>query len=91
MFFKSSYYDLSGVGRMKINLRLGINSSIDLRTLRKEDILLTAKTLIKLKDTQGPVDDIDHLGNRRVRAVGELLENSIVSDWFEWNEPLKNG
>ncbi|MEA1947681.1 MAG: DNA-directed RNA polymerase subunit beta [Thermodesulfobacteriota bacterium] len=75
MFFKSSYYDLSGVGRMKINLRLGINSSIDLRTLRKEDVLLTAKTLIKLKDTQGSVDDIDHLGNRRVRAVGELLEN----------------
>ena len=75
MFFKSSYYDLSGVGRMKINIRLGINSSIDLRTLRKEDILLTAKTLVKLKDTQGAVDDIDHLGNRRVRAVGELLEN----------------
>jgi len=75
MFFKSSYYDLSGVGRMKINLRLGINSSIDLRTLRKEDILFTAKTLVKLKDTQGAVDDIDHLGNRRVRAVGELLEN----------------
>ncbi|MBW1726681.1 MAG: DNA-directed RNA polymerase subunit beta [Deltaproteobacteria bacterium] len=75
MFFRSSYYDLSGVGRMKINLRLGINSSIDLRTLRKEDILLTAKTLVKLKDTQGAVDDIDHLGNRRVRAVGELLEN----------------
>jgi DNA-directed RNA polymerase subunit beta len=75
MFFKSSYYDLSGVGRMKINLRLGIDSSIDLRTLRKEDILLTAKTLVKLKDTQGSVDDIDHLGNRRVRAVGELLEN----------------
>ena len=75
MFFKSSYYDLSGVGRMKINLRLGISSSIDLRTLRKEDILLTTKTLVKLKDTQGAVDDIDHLGNRRVRAVGELLEN----------------
>ncbi|MGD9082106.1 MAG: DNA-directed RNA polymerase subunit beta, partial [Desulfobacterales bacterium] len=54
---------------------LGIDSSIDLRTLRKEDILLTAKTLVKLKDTQGSVDDIDHLGNRRVRAVGELLEN----------------
>jgi DNA-directed RNA polymerase subunit beta len=75
MFFKSSYYDLSGVGRMKINIRLGINSSIDLRTLRKEDILLTTKTLLELKDTQGAVDDIDHLGNRRVRAVGELLEN----------------
>ncbi len=75
MFFKSSYYDLSGVGRMKINIRLGINSSIDLKTLRKEDILLAAKTLIELKDAQGTIDDIDHLGNRRVRAVGELLEN----------------
>jgi DNA-directed RNA polymerase subunit beta len=75
MFFKSSYYDLSGVGRMKINIRLGINSNINLRTLRKEDILLTTKTLLELKDTQGAVDDIDHLGNRRVRAVGELLEN----------------
>ncbi len=75
MFFKSAYYDLSGVGRMKINIRLGIDSSIHLRTLRKEDILLTTKTLLELKDTQGAVDDIDHLGNRRVRAVGELLEN----------------
>jgi DNA-directed RNA polymerase subunit beta len=75
MFFKSAYYDLSGVGRMKINTRLGINSSIDLKTLRKEDIFLTTKTLLELKDTQGAVDDIDHLGNRRVRAVGELLEN----------------
>jgi DNA-directed RNA polymerase subunit beta len=75
MFFKSAYYDLSGVGRMKINTRLGINSSIDLKTLRKEDVLLTTKTLLELKDTQGAVDDIDHLGNRRVRAVGELLEN----------------
>ncbi len=75
LFFKSAYYDLSGVGRLKINLRLGIKASLDLRTLRKEDILLTAKTLVELRDTQGVVDDIDHLGNRRVRAVGELLEN----------------
>ncbi|MDM8514767.1 DNA-directed RNA polymerase subunit beta [Desulfobacterales bacterium HSG16] len=75
LFFKSTYYDLSGVGRMKINLRLGINTPVSLRTLRKEDILLTARTLVVLKDTQGVVDDIDHLGNRRVRAVGELLEN----------------
>ncbi|MBL7195985.1 MAG: DNA-directed RNA polymerase subunit beta [Desulfobacterales bacterium] len=75
LFFKSTYYDLSGVGRMKINLRLGINTSVDLRILRKEDILLTAKTLVELRDTKGAVDDIDHLGNRRVRAVGELLEN----------------
>jgi DNA-directed RNA polymerase subunit beta len=75
LFFKSAYYDLSGVGRLKINLRLGINTPVGVRTLRKEDILLTAKTLVELRDVQGPVDDIDHLGNRRVRAVGELLEN----------------
>ncbi|MDL1968089.1 MAG: DNA-directed RNA polymerase subunit beta [Deltaproteobacteria bacterium] len=75
LFFRSTYYDLSKVGRLKINLRLGIDAPIDLNILRKEDILLTAKILVKLKDTQGLVDDIDHLGNRRVRAVGELLEN----------------
>jgi len=75
LFFKSAYYDLSNVGRLKINLRLGIDTPINIVTLRKEDILLTAKTLIALRDTQGVVDDIDHLGNRRVRAVGELLEN----------------
>ncbi len=75
LFFKNAYYDLSGVGRLKINHRLGIATPIDVRILRKEDILLTAKTLVELRDNQGPVDDIDHLGNRRVRAVGELLEN----------------
>ena len=75
LFFKSTYYDLSGVGRLKINQRLAISSTKNLNILRKEDILLTAKVLIELRDTQGVVDDIDHLGNRRVRAVGELLEN----------------
>jgi DNA-directed RNA polymerase subunit beta len=75
LFFKSTYYDLSGVGRLKINQRLGISSEINLNILRREDILLTTKALIELRDTQGVVDDIDHLGNRRVRAVGELLEN----------------
>jgi len=75
MFFRTSYYDLSGVGRMKLNLRLGIDIPVSVRTLRREDILLTVKTLVRLRDAQGPVDDIDHLGNRRVRAVGELLEN----------------
>ncbi|MDD2316894.1 MAG: DNA-directed RNA polymerase subunit beta [Desulfobacterales bacterium] len=75
LFFKSAYYDLSGVGRLKINLRLGIQTPVSVTTLRKEDILLTTKTLVALRDTQGLVDDIDHLGNRRVRAVGELLEN----------------
>jgi DNA-directed RNA polymerase subunit beta len=75
LFFRQAYYDLSKVGRLKMNHRLGIDTKIDVKTLRKEDVLLTAATLIELKDTQGKVDDIDHLGNRRVRAVGELLQN----------------
>jgi DNA-directed RNA polymerase subunit beta len=78
LFFSPSHYDLSPVGRLKTNIRLGLGQdgvSLDIRTLRKEDILLTTKILVDLKDSQGPVDDIDHLGNRRVRAVGELLEN----------------
>ncbi|MBF0100717.1 MAG: DNA-directed RNA polymerase subunit beta [Desulfobacterales bacterium] len=75
LFFRSASYDLSDVGRLKLNHRLGIKTSLDVKTLRKEDILLTTKTLVELRDTQGQVDDIDHLGNRRVRAVGELLES----------------
>ncbi|MFP4475884.1 MAG: DNA-directed RNA polymerase subunit beta [Desulfatibacillaceae bacterium] len=75
LFFKPSHYDLSAVGRLKLNLRLSLDTPVEVTTLRREDILLTAKTLVTLRDTQGMVDDIDHLGNRRVRAVGELLEN----------------
>ena len=75
LFFKPDYYDLSSVGRLKLNHRLGITARVDLPTLRKEDLLLAVKTLIDLRNVQGQVDDIDHLGNRRVRAVGELLEN----------------
>ncbi len=75
LFFKPSHYDLSAVGRLKLNFRLNLDTDVSITTLRREDILLTAKTLVDLKDTQGQVDDIDHLGNRRVRAVGELLEN----------------
>ncbi len=75
LFFNPDNYDLSSVGRLKLNHRLGLEVPLEDRTLRKEDILLTVKKLIELKDTNGAVDDIDHLGNRRVRAVGELLEN----------------
>lgn len=78
LFFSPSHYDLSPVGRLKMNIRLGLHQDeapIDGRTLQKEDILLTTKILVDLKDSQGQVDDIDHLGNRRVRAVGELLES----------------
>ncbi len=74
LFFEPTYYDLSKVGRLKMNLRLEQEVPIEVQTLGKEDILLTTKTLVTLKDTQGPVDDIDHLGDRRVRTVGELLE-----------------
>ncbi len=80
LFFDASRYDLSEVGRMKLNSRLGISNEkvpLSYGTLRKEDILLTLDTLLKLKDGIGEVDDIDHLGNRRIRSVGELLENQI--------------
>ncbi len=75
LFFDPSTYDLSEVGRYKMNKRLGLDIPINVRVLTKEDILATLKYLIELKETQGPPDDIDHLGNRRVRSVGELVEN----------------
>ncbi|UCD86120.1 MAG: DNA-directed RNA polymerase subunit beta [Deltaproteobacteria bacterium] len=75
LFFSPDRYDLSRVGRLKLNHRLGLNVPLEETTLRKEDILEIVKYLIRLKDSRGNVDDIDHLGNRRVRTVGELLEN----------------
>jgi DNA-directed RNA polymerase subunit beta len=75
LFFNSERYDLSKVGRLKLNRKLGFDTSLDVTTLRKEDILEVVRYLILLRNGQGTVDDIDHLGNRRVRSVGELLEN----------------
>jgi DNA-directed RNA polymerase subunit beta len=75
LFFDSERYDLSSVGRVKMNSRLGFETDDSLRTLRKEDILSIVKILCELKDGKGEIDDIDHLGNRRVRSVGELMEN----------------
>ena len=75
LFFNINTYDLSKVGRLKLNYRLNFDVPLDQRTLRKEDILGTVKELITLKNSEAMVDDIDNLGNRRVRAVGELLEN----------------
>ncbi len=75
LFFDSERYDLSAVGRVKMNSRLGFTTEDSVRTLRKEDILAVVKLLVDLKDGRGEIDDIDHLGNRRVRSVGELLEN----------------
>ncbi|MEO1242189.1 MAG: DNA-directed RNA polymerase subunit beta [Pseudomonadota bacterium] len=75
LFFDPERYDLSSVGRVKMNIRLGFETDDSLRTLRKEDILDVLKTLVNLRDGRGEIDDIDNLGNRRVRSVGELMEN----------------
>jgi DNA-directed RNA polymerase subunit beta len=75
LFFDGERYDLSAVGRVKMNSRLGFEPDDTMRTLRKTDILAILKILVDLKDGRGEIDDIDHLGNRRVRSVGELMEN----------------
>ena len=75
LFFDEERYDLSAVGRVKMSARLDLEVDDTLRVLRKVDILSILKELISLKDGHGEIDDIDHLGNRRVRSVGELLEN----------------
>jgi DNA-directed RNA polymerase subunit beta len=75
LFFDAERYDLSAVGRVKMNMRMDLKTDDTLRTLRKEDILAVTKTLVELRDGKGEVDDIDNLGNRRVRSVGELMEN----------------
>jgi DNA-directed RNA polymerase subunit beta len=76
LFFDSERYDLSSVGRVKMNLRLETPQvSDEIRVLRREDVLNVLKTLVGLRDGRGEIDDIDNLGNRRVRSVGELLEN----------------
>ena len=78
LFFDNDRYDLSSVGRVKMNVALDISfedAPDTYRTLRKDDILRIVKRLVELRDGKGEVDDIDHLGNRRVRSVGELMEN----------------
>jgi DNA-directed RNA polymerase subunit beta len=75
LFFDSERYDLSAVGRVKMNMRLDLDAEDTVRTLRREDIVACVKALVDLRDGRGDIDDIDHLGNRRVRSVGELMEN----------------
>jgi DNA-directed RNA polymerase subunit beta len=75
LFFDSERYDLSAVGRVKMNMRLDLDAEDTQRILRSEDIVACIKALVELRDGKGDIDDIDHLGNRRVRSVGELMEN----------------
>ncbi len=77
LFFDETKYDLSKVGRMKINYKFGMDIPVSKTVLTKDDIIRTAQYLVDLNNGKGKVDDIDHLGNRRVRAVGELLENQF--------------
>ncbi|HVA16394.1 MAG TPA: DNA-directed RNA polymerase subunit beta, partial [Candidatus Dormibacteraeota bacterium] len=77
MFFDARKYDFSRVGRLKFNIKMGLETPLDKRTLDPADFVSAIKYLLKLRKNIGSVDDIDHLGNRRVRAVGELLENQF--------------
>ncbi len=77
LFFNPKRYDLSPVGRLKLNKKLGLDLPLEKRTLTREDIVEVVRYIVNLKAGKGEVDDIDHLGNRRVRSVGELLENQF--------------
>jgi DNA-directed RNA polymerase subunit beta len=77
LYFNKDRYDLSEVGRVKLNSKLNLNVDIKDTTLKKDDIISIIKFMLDLRDGKGEVDDIDHLGNRRVRSVGELVENQF--------------
>lgn len=77
LFFSPQRYDLARVGRYKVNKKLGLDLPLDTTTLTKEDILETVRYLVKLNDGVGEIDDIDHFGNRRIRTVGELIQNQF--------------
>ena len=77
LFFNEERYDLSKVGRLKVNHKLGVEVPLEQTTLSRDDIMRAVRYLIELRNGNGEIDDIDHLGNRRVRPVGELLENQF--------------
>ena len=89
LFFDRERYDLSPVGRLKINSRLGLDTDLEKRVLENNDVLQIVKYLSELKDGIGEIDDIDHLGNRRVRSVGELLENQYTLGVIRMERAIK--
>jgi DNA-directed RNA polymerase subunit beta len=91
LFFSDKRYDLGDVGRYRINKKLNLNTSMDVRVLTKEDIIYIVKYLIELVNAKADVDDIDHLSNRRVRTVGEQLFSQFGVGLARWPEPSVNG
>ncbi len=89
LFFSSDRYDLSDVGRVKINSRLNLECSDKITILRNDDILAIIKKMLDLRDGKDEVDDIDHLGNRRVRSVGELVENQARIGVYRMERAIK--
>jgi len=89
LFFSSDRYDLSDVGRVKMNSRLNMNCSDKITILRNDDILMIVKKMLDLRDGRDEVDDIDHLGNRRVRSVGELVENQARIGVYRMERAIK--
>ena len=89
LFFTSERYDLSDVGRVKLNNKLQLKCNDDITILRNDDIVAIIKHMLDLKDGKGEVDDIDHLGNRRVRSVGELVENQFRIGMLRMERAIK--
>ena len=89
LFFSSDRYDLSDVGRVKLNSRLNLNCSDKITILRNDDIVSIIKKMLDLRDGKDEVDDIDHLGNRRVRSVGELVENQARIGVYRMERAIK--
>ncbi len=89
LFFSSDRYDLSDVGRVKMNSRLNLNCSDKITILRNEDIISIIKKMLELRDGKDDIDDIDHLGNRRIRSVGELVENQARMGVYRMERAIK--
>jgi len=89
LFFSSDRYDLSDVGRVKMNSRLNLNCSDKITILRNDDVLAIVQKMLDLRDGKDEVDDIDHLGNRRVRSVGELVENQARFGVYRMERAIK--
>ena len=89
LFFSSDRYDLSDVGRVKMNSRLNLNCSDKITILRNDDVLAIVQKMLDLRDGKDEVDDIDHLGNRRVRSVGELVENQARIGVYRMERAIK--